>query len=50
MCHNPMVNATKDGGTHVWFCGLWYRDKLVRTKGGWRISEPLPGFGDPGSE
>jgi len=58
MCHNPMVNATKDGGTHVWFCGLWYCDKFVRTKEGWRISERveeksyvhnLPeGFASPG--
>ena len=39
MCHNPMVSGTKDGGTHVWFCGLWYCDKLVRTPDGWRISE-----------
>src|ERR1700731_3536724 len=26
ICHNPMVMAEPDGGTHVFFCGLWYRD------------------------
>jgi 3-phenylpropionate/cinnamic acid dioxygenase small subunit len=39
MCHNPMVMPTKDGGTHVFYCGLWYNDKLVRTPKGWRIRE-----------
>jgi hypothetical protein len=24
---------------HVLFCGLWYRDVLVRTADGWRIQE-----------
>ncbi len=39
ICHNPMVLETPDGGTHVFFCGLWYRDRLVRTPDGWRIRE-----------
>ena len=38
ICHNPMI--WHDGGkAHVFFCGLWYRDKMVRTPHGWRISE-----------
>jgi 3-phenylpropionate/cinnamic acid dioxygenase small subunit len=37
MCHNPMVLDTGDGSTHVFFCGFWYRDQLVRTPAGWRI-------------
>ena len=38
ICHNPMVLR---GGEdpHLILCGLWYRDKLVRTPAGWRISE-----------
>ena len=36
LCHNPMV-ITRDGNDHVFFCGLWYRDELVRTPDGWRI-------------
>jgi hypothetical protein len=35
MCHNPMV---MDGG-QLMFCGLWYRDRFVRTDAGWRIRE-----------
>ena len=38
ICHNPMI-WHDDGKDHVFFCGLWYRDKLVRTDAGWRISE-----------
>jgi ketosteroid isomerase-like protein len=38
ICHNPMV---LHGGEdpHLLVCGLWYRDKLVRTPAGWRIAE-----------
>ena len=39
ICHNPMVIDKGDGETHVFFCGLWYRDVLVRTPEGWRIKE-----------
>jgi 3-phenylpropionate/cinnamic acid dioxygenase small subunit len=39
MCHNPMVMDTGDGNTHVFFCGLWYRDLIVRTPDGWRIKD-----------
>jgi hypothetical protein len=39
ICYNPMVLPEEDGGTHVFFCGLWYRDTFVRTPAGWRIKE-----------
>ena len=38
ICHNPMV-LTGGDDPHLLVCGLWYRDKLVRTPAGWRISE-----------
>jgi ketosteroid isomerase-like protein len=37
ICHNPMV-VEHDGETTVFFCGLWYRDRFVRTPDGWRIA------------
>ena len=36
---NPMVYAKPDGTEQVFFIGLWYRDRLVRTPDGWRIAE-----------
>ena len=39
ICHNPMVIDKGEGKTHVFFCGLWYRDTFVRTEAGWRIKE-----------
>jgi len=39
ICHNPMVMDQGEGKTHVFFCGLWYRDQLLRTAQGWRIAE-----------
>src|SRR5438876_236970 len=39
ICHNPMVIEKGGGDTHVFFCGLWYRDVIVRTPEGWRIKE-----------
>jgi len=43
VCFNPMVlggRSASDGDEEVvYFCGLWYRDTLVRTAGGWRIAE-----------
>jgi hypothetical protein len=36
ICFNPMVVQDQK---HVLFCGLWYRDTLVRQDGGWRIRE-----------
>ncbi|HEX5268369.1 MAG TPA: nuclear transport factor 2 family protein [Acidimicrobiales bacterium] len=39
ICHNPMVLDRGEGQTHVFFCGLWYRDVLARTPEGWRIKD-----------
>jgi hypothetical protein len=39
ICHNPMVLDRGNGETHTFFCGLWYRDRFVRTPRGWRIQE-----------
>lgn len=36
---NPMTYRGDDGSEQVFFIGLWYRDALVRTPAGWRISE-----------
>lgn len=36
ICFNPMVVTDEQ---QVLFCGLWYRDVLVRTADGWRIQE-----------
>jgi hypothetical protein len=41
-CFNPMIvdaQVGDDGMDVMHFCGLWYRDKLVRTPAGWRIAE-----------
>jgi 3-phenylpropionate/cinnamic acid dioxygenase small subunit len=35
---NPMTYEV-DGERQVFFIGLWYRDRLVRTEKGWRIAE-----------
>jgi hypothetical protein len=42
MCFNPMAVARPEGETgepRVFFCGLWYLDRFVRTEDGWRIAE-----------
>jgi hypothetical protein len=39
ICHNPMVMDVGGGKTHVFYCGLWYCDELVRTSDGWRIRQ-----------
>lgn len=36
---NPMTHRSGDGAEQVFFIGLWYRDRLVRTADGWRIAE-----------
>lgn len=36
---NPMTHRSADGAEQVFFIGLWYRDRLVRTADGWRIAE-----------
>jgi 3-phenylpropionate/cinnamic acid dioxygenase small subunit len=39
-CFNPLVIDREDASqAHVFFCGLWYRDRLVRTEQGWRIAD-----------
>jgi len=38
ICHNPMVLGEGDD-QQIFTCGLWYRDKYVRTADGWRIAE-----------
>jgi SnoaL-like domain len=38
ICHNPMV-LDRDGKQHLFVCGLWYRDVLVRTPDGWQIKD-----------
>lgn len=35
---NPLILPV-EGKEHVFFVGLWYRDKLVRTPQGWRIQD-----------
>jgi hypothetical protein len=39
ICYNPMVIQRGEAEPHVFFCGLWYRDLLVRTPSGWRIKD-----------
>jgi hypothetical protein len=37
-CSCPMVVDLGEARTHVFFQGLWYRNSLVRTHEGWKIS------------
>jgi ketosteroid isomerase-like protein len=37
-CSCPMVVDLGEAKTHVFFQGLWYRNSLVRTPEGWKIS------------
>lgn len=37
ICHNPMVIGLGGDKEHVFYCGLWYVDEIVRTDDGWRI-------------
>lgn len=39
MCFNPMELNLPEQGNPVFFIGLWYEDKYLRTPEGWRISE-----------
>jgi hypothetical protein len=43
ICFNPMVTETAEGQdqTDVFYCGLWYADKHVRTGLGWRMVERI---------
>ncbi|MBS1524456.1 MAG: nuclear transport factor 2 family protein [Bacteroidetes bacterium] len=38
-CSCPMKVALENGGTQIFFQGLWYYDKLVRTNEGWKIKD-----------
>jgi hypothetical protein len=41
MCFNPMGVARAEGergDPRMFFCGLWYLDRFVRTSDGWRIA------------
>jgi ketosteroid isomerase-like protein len=38
-CSCPMKVDVGDRRSQVFFQGLWYRDKIVRTPDGWRIEE-----------
>jgi hypothetical protein len=38
-CSCPMVVDLGQGRQQVFFQGLWYHDKIMRTQEGWRISE-----------
>jgi 3-phenylpropionate/cinnamic acid dioxygenase small subunit len=40
MCHNPQVMEL-EGKKQIFFLGLWYLDKYVRTPKGWRICERI---------
>jgi ketosteroid isomerase-like protein len=39
ICHNPMVLRRDGRPDLLYYCGLWYHDRLVRTPAGWRIAE-----------
>jgi ketosteroid isomerase-like protein len=39
ICHNPMVLRREGRPDVLYYCGLWYHDRLVRTTAGWRITE-----------
>ena len=39
ICFNPMTAKLADGTEQVFYCGLWYLDKHVRTPQGWRMRE-----------
>ena len=39
MCFNPMQFDMADRNDPVFFLGLWYVDKYLRTDNGWRIKE-----------
>ena len=38
---NPMGLPQKGGGVNTFFCGGIYRDQLLRTERGWRITERI---------
>jgi len=38
-CFHPTLIDQRGGQTHVFLCGFWYHDAVVRTSHGWRIRE-----------
>jgi hypothetical protein len=41
LCLNPVVVPLPDGARPVMFLAMWYRDRLVRTAHGWRMTERI---------
>jgi hypothetical protein len=39
LCLNPVQVPLPSGKQQVMFLAMWYRDRLVRTAAGWRMSE-----------
>jgi SnoaL-like domain len=39
LCLNPVEVPLPAGGSQTMFLGMWYRDALLRTAHGWRMSE-----------
>jgi len=39
LCLNPVEVPLPGGGVQVMLLAMWYRDRLVRTAAGWRMSE-----------
>jgi hypothetical protein len=39
LCLNPVEVPLPGGGQQVMLLGMWYRDQLVRSAAGWRMSE-----------
>ena len=39
LCLNPVVVPGADSHQQVMFLAMWYRDRLLRTAAGWRMSE-----------
>jgi hypothetical protein len=38
-CSCPMKVELDNGNSQIFFQGLWYYDKLIRTTGGWKIKD-----------
>ena len=41
MCFNPQDLKLGQGKSQLFMLGLWYRDKYIRTRDGWRIQERI---------
>jgi 3-phenylpropionate/cinnamic acid dioxygenase small subunit len=38
MCHNPLVLDGPADESRIFFCYVWYQDRVVRTTDGWRFA------------